>query len=350
MDDPKTMTETPAEARVRAPETEAAREIETDAATKAWDNVRALALRQLDRFMSLEPKVLAGDDPDAIHDIRVASRRLQQVFDLLYPLPRSRETDRLRRRIRRARRALGEVRNSDVLLERLQQILGRKRAPARETWVAVEHYLRQRRADHFDRAVRKLTKVNLAVSYIRLRSFLSANGADPRHPYSPTLLRPEEKGLEDFFTRVTQDLNKSWQAFESQIADSHRDPRPKVIHGVRIAVKRLRYIIEVIHAFAVPGSAEAIAWLRDLQQHLGDWHDLEVLERVMVEMVARPEFLQEHLELAIGVEKLILQNRKVKGGFTEKYSQMTKDSAELARIKDWVSYLSASPSAAFTTA
>ena len=37
--------------------------------------VRELALRQLNRFISYEPKVLKGDDADAIHDMRVASRR-----------------------------------------------------------------------------------------------------------------------------------------------------------------------------------------------------------------------------------------------------------------------------------
>ena len=58
--------------------------------------VRELALRQLNRFMSYEAKVLKGDDAEAIHDMRVASRRLQQVLDLLYPKPRPQELRRLR--------------------------------------------------------------------------------------------------------------------------------------------------------------------------------------------------------------------------------------------------------------
>ena len=62
--------------------------------------VRELALRQLNRFISYEAKVLKGDDADAIHDMRVASRRLQQVLDLLYPKPRPPELRRLRRQIR----------------------------------------------------------------------------------------------------------------------------------------------------------------------------------------------------------------------------------------------------------
>ncbi len=316
-----------------------------------WDKVRALALRQLNRFMSLEPKVLRGDDPDAIHDIRVASRRLQQVLDLLFPAPRPREIRRLRRRIRRCRRALGEVRNCDVLIDRVEKFLGRKRTAHRDTWTTVQHYLRERRSASFRKALRKLSKVNLAVFYVRLRTCLASDGLapEPPHPHAP-MAQAERSAPENFPGRVAQALERVWNGFESQIALAHRDPRAPVVHGVRIAAKRMRYLIEVIHAFEVSGSAEALAWLRKLQQHLGDWHDLEVLEQMMIEMVARPEFLRDHLDLAMGVEKLILRNRILKKGFEEKYFEMTRDSAGFERNKNWVSYLLDSPSTAFTKA
>src|SRR5439155_23512310 len=63
-----------------------------------WTKVRKLALEQMNRFISLEPKVLKGNKPNAIHDMRVASRRLQQLLDLLYPAP-PKAIRRLRRSI-----------------------------------------------------------------------------------------------------------------------------------------------------------------------------------------------------------------------------------------------------------
>ncbi|HEV2246676.1 MAG TPA: hypothetical protein VGW37_08470, partial [Terriglobia bacterium] len=48
-----------------------------------WARVFELARRHLDRCVSLEPKVLHGDDPTAIQGLRVATRRLQQVIDLI---------------------------------------------------------------------------------------------------------------------------------------------------------------------------------------------------------------------------------------------------------------------------
>jgi CHAD domain-containing protein len=301
-----------------------------------WKKVRKLALKQLDRFMSLEPKVLRGDDADAIHDLRVASRRLQQVLDLLYPAPRQGEIRKLRRRIRRSRRSLGEVRNCDVQLAQVERVLARKRAPRRDTWEAVRHYLLQRRSQNFEKAARKLSKLNLAVFYVRLKDVLAPNGHPPPthtgHHHGEA--EPPEASL--FPERVTASLERVWQTFEGQVEQSRRDPQVGVIHGVRIAAKRLRYLTEVIHAFDVRGSARVLAWLRGLQEHLGNWHDLEVLEQMMIEMVARPDYLREHLDVAMGVERLILRNRGGKAKFRERYFQMTGDADGYQQVKDWV--------------
>jgi CHAD domain-containing protein len=306
--------------------------------------VRDLAMRQLNRLMSYEAKILKGDDADAVHDMRVASRRLQQVLDLLYLKPRPQEVRRMRRQIRRCRVALGEVRNCDVLLEQVGRSLGRKRSARREAWTAVQHFLLIRRSENFLDAMRKIGKINLAVLYVNLKEFLLRDKArdhsEEHHHHGAGL--PHHT----FATDLTSSLGSVWSRFGEQVADSHLHPRAEVIHGARIATKRLRYLLEVFHEFGVAGSADALAWLRQLQKHLGDWHDLEVLEEMMIEMLARPEFLREHLPLAMEIEKLILRNRENKLGLEEKYSRMSRESAEMRGLKDWVSYVLASPSSA----
>jgi CHAD domain-containing protein len=311
----------------------------------AWKKVRKLALRQLDRFMSLEPKVLRGDDPDAIHDLRVASRRLQQILDLLYPAPRPAEIRKLRRKIQRCRRTLGEVRNCDVQLQRVERTLGSKRTARRESWEAVRHYLRQRRSENFQKAVRKLGKVNLAVFYVQLKEHLA-----PNHTAGGSGRRSEpagELGAEQFYERVAEALERVWHGIETQIAQSHRDSSAPVIHSVRIAAKRVRYLIEVIREFNVAGAAKTLVRLRALQQLLGDWHDLEVLEQMMIEMLARPQFLRDHLELAMGVERLILRIRLHKQRHRQRYFRMTRDSEGYQQMRDWVAEVLGSPAGAF---
>jgi triphosphatase len=292
-----------------------------------WAKVRSLALKQLDRFMSLEPKVLRGDDPDAIHDMRVASRRLQQVLDLLHPVP-SGEVRKLRRKIQRSRRALGDVRNADVQLERVHRILARKRAARRAAWEALHEYLVAERAEDFSRAIGKLGRINLADFYIRMKLVLSSGSM-------LTASAEETLGDGSFEPRITAALVQVWQAFDSKVEESHRDGRPQVIHGVRIAAKRLRYLVEVLHEFDVAGSSETLKWLRGVQELLGDWHDLEVLEQMMVEMIARPVFLRDNLALAMEVQKLILKCRAEKGQFREQYFRQTLEGADIQRVRDW---------------
>jgi CHAD domain-containing protein len=218
-----------------------------------------------------------------------------------------------------------------VLLDHINRTLARKRAARREAWTATQHYLLARRSETFLGTMRKLSKINLAVFYVRLKEYLVVSGTARKL----------------FAEQVGQSLRTVWSAFEEQVALSHRDSRAPVIHRVRVAAKRLRYLLEVVHAFDVAGSADALAWLRRLQQHLGDWHDLEILEQVMIEMVARPDFLHDQLPLVLQLEKLILRNRVAKKQFEQKYFWIIQESSEERRLKDWVGYLLESPSAAF---
>jgi CHAD domain-containing protein len=323
----------------------------TPAAGGEWARVRKLAVRQLERFISVEPKVLRGDDPDAIHDMRVASRRLQQVVDLLYPPPATGEIRKLRRVIQRSRRVLSEVRNCDVLLRSVSARLARKRTAHREEWAAVEGYLHQRRSKSFEKALRKISKMNVAAFYVHLKGHLTANGNKP-HAAAHHILEgaPQKLAAEQFYERLGRTLEHVTQAFENQVEQSLRNPGASEIHGARISTKRIRYLIEVVRELEIPRTDEWLVWLRNLQGLLGEWHDLEVLEQVMIEMVARPEFLRDQLRLAMGVEKLILRNRTAKQILQEKYLLMARGSPELRRLKDWVAYLVESPSAAIAKA
>jgi CHAD domain-containing protein len=303
-----------------------------------WNKVRKLALRHLNRFISLEAKVLKGDDPDAIHDMRVASRRLQQVLDLIFPTPLPREARRLRRKVRRCRRALGDVRNCDVLLEHVERRLARRRTSNREAWAAVKQHLQERRNESFARAIRKLSKLNLAVFYMRTKAILDRLGSNPDqegHIAQP-MAHPDGAVLEPFPVRLAQALIGVWSGFENQVAASRSDPSATSIHAARIGAKRLRYLLEVLSQLGMPGSSEALAWLRKIQQHLGDWHDMEVLEEIIIEMMARPQFLRDHLPLALVTGKLILRNRATKQGFRDKYFRMTLNPPGHQEIKAWM--------------
>ena len=310
---------------------------------REWKKVRQLALRRLERFVSLEPKVVGGDEPDAIHDLRVASRRLQQVLDMLHPQPRPREIRRLPRRIRRCRRVLGEVRNYDVFLGRVARYLARKRTTHRETWTAIEEYLRSRRTGLFPKAIRKFNRQNLTGLYVRLREHLRGAGTAANGGPATTDAHSSPETLAgNFRPRLARSLEPVWTAFEAQVAESRDNPGPATIHAVRLAAKRLRYLLEVVHEFRVRGCADQLAWLRRLQRHLGDWHDLETQSQILAGMVARPRFLREHLELCRNIIGLIRREQARKKNYEEKYFLLVRESPEWPRLNQWIGHLLAS--------
>lgn len=301
------------------------------------ERVLEIARCRSDEFVSLETKVLKGDDPEAIHDIRVTSRRLQQVLDLLFPSPRPPRIRKLRRTLRRSRTILSDVRNCDVLLDRVEQALARKGTSRREAWSAFRDYLRLRRERSYRKGSRKLSELNLAAFYIRLKNALKS--PLPLHSGSPSDhadSQGRKKEDELLRLRVNEALRDSWASLETCVAQAKEVSDAAGLHGVRIAAKKVRYLIEVIHEVGVPGSDQALSSLRHLQQHLGDWHDLEVLEEMMLEMVARSGILQDRLELAINVERLVLRNRRGKKAYEKKFFEIISDSPEWRRLADWV--------------
>jgi len=316
-----------------------------------WARAQKLALQQLDRLVTLEPKVLRDESPKPVHDLRVASRRLQSLLDFLYPPPRLQEIQKLRHRLQRTRRVLGELRNRDVMAWHTGRILARKHATHREAWEAVHAYILRVRPKTATRAHRKLTRLNLAEIYLRLRPKLADEGksAAPSRvitfpdqvsseapSVAPIEAGPEsERRIEVTPARRFADrLGELWQELEGRAADSARDP--SALHALRIAAKRLRYTIEVAADLEISGSVEMLDWLRGLQGKLGDWHDAEVLSQTMIEMVARRPFLEQHLPLAIDIQKLVLSLRSSKTRSCTAYLRAAFKSSNYRRTADWV--------------
>src|SRR5262249_55772945 len=240
--------------------------------------VAELARRQIDLIALLQAKVVRDEKPGPIHDLRVATRRLQQILDTLFPKPHTSKVRKVRRTLRRARKTLSEVRNCDVLRKHVEQNLGRKRQSHHDVWVAVEKHLKEQRKDLIHNSVRKLGKLNFTAWHVRVKELLESvdekapivqfpsndPGEIARTPSAPVASR--ELGTRELLARS---LSEAWTTFDNSVVDSQKNRAEKTIHAVRIAAKKLRYQIEVLQALKVAGSGQALKLLRQLQQQLG---------------------------------------------------------------------------------
>src|SRR5438093_5912812 len=94
-----------------------------DATTEA-DRVRDIIASSGRKVMKARRRVLSGEDGEAIHDVRVATRRLQAALEVFASCLPERRRRRLEKRARKIRRGLGARRNAWVLV----RLLGRSRA------------------------------------------------------------------------------------------------------------------------------------------------------------------------------------------------------------------------------
>ncbi|HET9177580.1 MAG TPA: CHAD domain-containing protein [Terriglobia bacterium] len=313
-----------------------------------WAQVFELARKHLDRCVALEPKVLHGDDPDAIHDLRVATRRLQQVIDLIHPSPHSGDIRKLYRGLKRCRSSLSEIRNYDVLLAKVDAALGRKRTARREAWEAIGEYLRGLRSVRMEKSLRKLAKANLSSIYVRLKEFLPSNGTSGDVPGNSSGNGAERHlEAEQFYERVADALKTVWAELEQQIARSRHERDASVLHHTRVAAKRARYLIEAVQACEAPGSREVLIWLRSLQSQLGHWHDRVVFEEYVLGMLADRDFLRDHLEMAIQIERLMMANRAAKSKLEKKYVELVRDRTGFLKAREWVRQMVDSPATLF---
>src|SRR5438309_9251655 len=76
---------------------------------------------RFDEMMSFESRAVTGKDADAVHDMRVASRRLRAALEIFQEVFTPKQYRVLRRDVKRVADALGGVRDLDVLEERLRE-------------------------------------------------------------------------------------------------------------------------------------------------------------------------------------------------------------------------------------
>jgi CHAD domain-containing protein len=304
---------------------------------EAWGRAKLykIARHQIDKFISLVPEILRYGSLQGISKMRVTARRLEQILDLLYRKPRPRRIKKLHRQLKACRRALGDLRNYDALLAMVNQSLELKTAPSIRVLKVLRDYLQDRRLQDAHKTLEKLGRINLTASYLKLRRDLDSETLFQPLPEG-AMAKAEGNGGSDLNERIMKSLDNRWRDFERSVVRSRRDSREEVIHRMRIAAKRLRYLAEAMEKLRIERSSETLAWLRALQDTVGRWHDRQLLEHAMSDMLAQPRFLNGHPGLHAEVRRLIRHNCEVKEQLERKFFWMTSHSVHYHGARDWV--------------
>ena len=298
----------------------------------AWAKLRKIALRQMDKFIDLFPLVLRNEDLMAVDRMRITCRRLEQILVLVYAKPRPGHIKKLQRRLKLCRRTLGKLRDCDALLAIAERSIA-AHTPYDDAWKIVQAYLKTLRQRTAQVTLTKLGRVNLAMPYLRVKRDFDLNG-DRRSQGSRTIAQPDT--TEIVYERILRSLDSRWGGFAAAVEKSHRDPCEHVIHAMRIAAKRLRYLTEVMSKLHIEGSEEALVWLKSLQRTVGVWHDFEIMERLLRNILTHRKFFHVERLTESHIQDLIRHNRETKKESTARFFAMTRNSREYHEVKKWV--------------
>jgi CHAD domain-containing protein len=228
------------------------------------DVVRAALATPVARLVAHDPGVRRGEDPEDVHQARVATRRLRSHQRTFLPLVDETWAEALRDELGWLGGALGAVRDADVLLDRLEERIAHLPGPDR---AAAGQLLEALRAER-DRARAALLGALRSHRYAVLLDRLVDAARQPR------LLRRDDGEPDEDVLRGL--VRRAWDHQAAAVERLADDPADEELHAVRKRAKRARYAAEAVEpAFGKPARALAHA-LTEVQDVLGEHQDAVV--------------------------------------------------------------------------
>jgi len=229
------------------------------------------AQKAADKMTSLSKELRDGDNAgnEALHDFRVAIRRLRSWMRAFKPWLRDDLRRKQRRRFARIAETTRIARDASVHLDWLRKERSALSARQRvgQTWLSER--LDAQRSDGVDEALAAAADFAPAVPKITRR--LDTYRAPVR----------EADGAARFGAVVAERLLKESEELRGRLAAVHSFTDVKQLHRARIAAKNLRYITEPVSDLMRDGGT-IIETLKTLQDSLGDLHDVHVFADELV--------------------------------------------------------------------
>jgi inorganic triphosphatase YgiF len=252
--------------------------VELDPSISTVEAARVVIGAGIEQLQANEEGVLAGEDPEFVHQARVALRRTRSAIRMFQD-----EIGEARARewldtLGETSRALGRARDWDVFATRSIPAVLTAFADAslsRSMRAKVAH----RRRTERDKAREAMRSPNYAAALLEIARWLAR--ADGSHP--PEGTQPES--LKDFAARYVRKRQKRLLGGALTLSTMGIKDR----HRVRILAKRLRYGLEALSALYKARPLEAyLGSVESLQETLGNGNDANVALEMLKE-IAPPE-------------------------------------------------------------
>lgn len=238
--------------------------------TIALDDAFVVILRScLRHLLGSMPAAEDGRDPEGVHQLRVALRRLRSAFDLMRSVDSSSELEALRSEARWFTQSLSAARDWDIFRKGTLPTVA-KACPSVAGFGALAQLAEERRSAAYDSVRQVMADRRCARFVIELGGLIEARGwrGDVPPEHLGQLAEPAIEFAGRLLTERHTKALKRGRHFKSLGTEER--------HRLRLALKKLRYAVD----FLLPmyGRRKPIrrffAKLADLQEELGAYNDI----------------------------------------------------------------------------
>jgi CHAD domain-containing protein len=267
--------------------------------------VRAIIGERVQKLLSHEEATRNDTDVEALHDMRVASRRLREafeIFDFCFP---QKSYQKFYRRIKQVTRALGDVRNADVATIYFKNLSATTDDILVQ--VALEDILR--------RMARERRQARLQLTKGLDESRVSQLPAELANVFVRVENLPVryQRGPRQSIVLARRQLSQRVREFFSARAAVTGENDEVNLHKVRIAVKKLRYAIETFDYAVGEAVTGNLKELKRLQEAIGELHDRDVFAGIVRKRLVKLQSRQHATLLSNGLQavlNMILNERR----------------------------------------
>lgn len=235
-----------------------------DCKDAASAGIKLVLTTRFEEMYGFRQAALDWSDPEGVHSMRVASRRLRSALRDFTPFLRQRGLTPVLKETKHIASTLGEVRDQDVAIAALEKI--EKQAPA-EVSSALKQLIDQRK-ELRDEARKKLESTLTATRMKEVQSeFISRINNATAGGKAEAQLTFMKMSAAVILDRL-KELEK--------LSDSLYDPfEIESLHDMRIAAKRLRYALELFQQCWGRSLESYAKKAACMQTALGDVHDCD---------------------------------------------------------------------------
>jgi len=243
-------------------------------------NVLLKYLHEQVQVLTVQDPLVRRDEPDAVHQMRVACRRLRSALTTYRSLVDAADADHLRAELQWLAKGLGAARDIQVIHRRLERQISEE--PPEHVLGPVTQRIDEQLEADFDAARLAGLETLDSARYFRLLDALDALLATT--PLTDRALRPAHRVIPGLIRKEVKRLRKTVRVARTTARGT--GARDLALHDVRKNVKRLRYAAETALPLYPKAAHRLVNATQVLQTILGDHQDSVVARGLLLRLSA----------------------------------------------------------------